>query len=115
MSEGTRSNTDGQARLLPTTPMGWWSAKLLAAAAGVFAVAVIVSLLVAGGAGDAGEPSDAIRFVIGFSFLLTGLGTLVTAAIAVIRDRERSVLGWLALLLGFAATAFVLGDIVVPR
>lgn len=107
------SDEDRHGHLLPTTKLGRLSVRLLAVCLGVFIIAIAISLTLEGG--DSEEPADFVRAIIGSSFLITGLGALVSAAIAMVRDHERSVLVWLALLLGLLATAFALGDVIFPE
>ena len=99
-------------RVTPTTKLGRLSVLLLAATAIVFAAAVIVSLVSGGGSDSIVDTSALYRFATGVALLTTGLGAMVSAAIALIRDRERSLLTWFALVAGMFATAFVLGDLV---
>jgi len=113
MENGTEPNGGNHPHFLPTTKLGRLSVRLLAASFGVFIFAIVVSLVV--GDGDLEKPMKVVRPVIGFAFLFSGLGALVTASIAMIRDHERSVLSWLALLFGLFATVFVLSDMVVPQ
>lgn len=113
MDDGSGHDNGGNhSRLIPTTKIGQLSVRLLVASLIVFVVAVVISLAI----GD-DEPEgliDVLRLLLGIAFLFTGLGALVTAAIALIRDHERALLVWLALAFGIFATALVLGDIVVP-
>lgn len=100
-------------KLAPDTKFGRISARLLAVSVAVFVVAIIVSIAFDQGGSEASDSNDVIRMLLGFSFLLSGLGALITAAIAVFRDRERALLTFLALAFGMFAAVFVLGDIVL--
>ena len=95
-------------RVTPTTQLGRLSVQLLAASMIVFAAAITVSLMPGGD--DFVDSSKLYRFVAALAFFTTGAGALVTSAIAIIRDHERAVLTWLALLVGLFAAAFVLAD-----
>ncbi|MBJ7354379.1 MAG: hypothetical protein JHC98_06100 [Thermoleophilaceae bacterium] len=88
--------------------MGRLSTQLLGATLIVFAAVVIVAALPGGD--DFVDSSTLYRTVASLAFTTTGAGALVTSAIAITRDGERSVFTWLALLLGMLAMAFVLGD-----
>lgn len=78
--------------ILPTTRMGWWAVGL----AGAFFVLVLAAAVVPRGA--------ALGFVC-------GLGGGVVALSAVVRDRERAVTVFAALLPLVIAVAFVLTEL----
>lgn len=88
--------------------------RLLAVSAAIFVVAIAVSIATDQGGDATHKSNDLYRAVVGIGFTLTGLGTLITGAVAVIRDRERALLVYLAIALGILATAFVFGDIIFP-
>lgn len=89
--------------------------RLLALSVAIFAVAVAVSIATDQGGDATHKSNDVYRAVIGIGFSLSSVGTLITAAVAVIRDRERALLAYLAIALGVLAVAFVFGDIIFPN
>lgn len=98
---------------MPKTKLGKWSVGLIVA----FFVLLLVGRLVAVATGGGGE-----TFFDNLPLATTMLAAEVSAAaaffvglIAVIKQRERSVLVFLAMVLGFLLLGFVLGEFLGPE
>ena len=99
------SNHRLRLHLLPQTSWGWWSAGLFLAAVLLF-LAMIVVVQVANQPGYAGFPAIA-----------SGLATVgggVTAAVAILRHRERGALVLIPLITGLLLVVFVIGETISP-
>lgn len=99
--------------ILPKTLLGKWSAGLLVAFV-VFLGAF--QLLVA--SGQRGGETFFSNLLLSIPILLAGAsGVLAFLAglISVIRNKERSVLVFLAILVGFFVLIFWLGEVIVPH
>ena len=83
----------------PATRFGRISVRLLGAWVCVLAFAVVVSQVDE----QLVDSSTAYRLVVGACFMLLAIGSATTAAIAIVRDHDRSLLTALALLLGLLA------------
>jgi flagellar biosynthesis protein FliQ len=97
-------------RLLPRTRLGFWAVGLLAAFAAFF---ILLISLAASGQEGGEEFSDNLWLALpglaaGLSAVLGG----VTAAVAVVRRGERSVLVFLPLIVGIFVAIFLLGELV---
>ena len=95
--------------LLPRTRLGFWALRLLAAFAACFIL--LISLAAAGQTGG-DELSDNLWLALpglgaGLSAVLAG----ATAAVAIVRRGERSVLVFLPLVLGVLVATFLLGEL----
>lgn len=98
--------------ILPKAPLGWWSVGL-AILFLLFLISPIFSVLGLGGvARQIGLSPGQIK---GIAFVLAGITALVTGLISVIRSKERSILVFLAMLLGLCAFLFVLGEFLFPH
>ena len=51
----------------------------------------------------------------GIAFAIAGIAALITGIISIIKIKERSILVFLAMLIGFVAVAFVLGEVLFPH
>ena len=96
---------------MPTTRTGRLSVRFLAAAVFLFAVAIVMSMI-SGHDGGFVDNSHLYRLLIGLAFMLTELGALSSAAVAIVRDHERSLLTVLALIFGVLATGLLLADMI---
>lgn len=95
----------------PGTRLGWWAVGLTAAFVVLFAVnsAVFMRLTV-----DAPWQHTVLPFY-GIAMLACGLAAGIVGLIAIIRQRERSWLVWLAMLPGLWVLFLVLGEFLVPH
>ncbi len=99
--------------ILPKTPIGKWSTGLIAAFIVFF---VLFQLLVL--SGQRGGDTFFSNPLLTIPVLLAatcGIFALVTGLIGVIGKKERSIIVFLTVLLGFFILAFVVGEIVVPH
>ena len=93
-----------QIGILPKSSLGRWSVGLAAAF-------ILLSILFAVLTGLGGEPGPfalifLVNVVIGISFI----AAFITGLISIIKSKERSVLVYLAVLVGFCALLFYLGE-----
>ena len=96
--------------LLPVTRVGWWSVGLLAAFAAF--LIVLFSLIAAGERGGDEFFSNLWLALPGLGAGLSGVLAGVTAAFAIVRRGERSVLVFLVLFVGLIVALFLLGEVV---
>ena len=91
--------------ILPKTSLGRWSVSLAAA----FILVVVLNILLGPTACNVLEfNSGSIELRIFFVALcITGIGTLVTGLIGIIKSKERSLLTFLALLVGLFTLLFI--------
>ena len=97
----------------PETPAGWQSIGLAGAFVTCFALSVA---LVA--AGQRGGDSFFDNPLLAVTMLMAGTAAIaggITAGVAIVRNRERSLLVVVVLLLGLLVSAFVLGEVFVPH
>ena len=93
-----------QIGILPKSSLGRWSVGLAAAF-------ILLSILFAVLTGLGGEPGPfalifLVNVVIGISFI----AAFITGLVSIIKSKERSVLVYLAVLVGFWALLFYLGE-----
>jgi len=99
--------------LLPRSALGRWSVGLLAAFAVFFAA---FELLVA--SGQRGGETFFSNLALTIPILLAGTSgvlTFLTGLIGVVRNRERSILVFLAMLVGFFILLFSIGEVAFPH
>ena len=99
--------------LLPVTRLGWWAAGLLTAFAAF--LMVLFSLIAAGERGGEGFFSNLWLALPGLGAGLSGVLAGATAALAIVRRGERSVLVFLVLIVGLIVALFLLGEAVSPH
>ncbi len=99
--------------LLPATRPGWWSAGLLAAFAAF--LMVLFSVIAAGQRGGEGFFSNLWLALPGLGAGLSAILAGVTAAVAIVRRGERSVLVFLVLIVGLIVALFLLAETVNPH
>lgn len=94
----------------PSTRLGWWAVTLLA----IFVLMIITSAGI-----STLWPDGSWRLVVmpffGVGTILCGLTTGVLAALAVIRQHERSWLVWLPLVVGANVVFLLLGEFLMPH
>ncbi len=92
--------------ILPKTSLGRWSVSLAAA----FILVVVLNILLGPKACNVLEfNSGSIELRIFFVALcISGIGTLVTGLISIIKSKERSILTFLALVVGVYTLFFII-------
>jgi len=99
--------------ILPESSLGKWSTGLIA----VFAVFLVVfEILVA--SGQRGGKTFFSNLALTIPILLAGISSvlaLLTGLIGVIRNRERSILVFLAMLVGLFVLLFWIGEVIFPH
>ena len=99
--------------ILPKTALGKWSTGLIVAFIVFF---VAFQLLVA--SGQRGGETFFSNLVLTIPILLAGTSgvfAFLTGLIGVIRNRERSILVFLAMLIGLFVLFFCLGEVIFPH
>jgi len=99
--------------ILPKSPLGKWSTGSVAA----FVVLLVVFLLLVA-SGQRGGETFFSNLVLTIPILLAGTSgvlAFVTGLISVIRNRERSILVFVAMLVGFLVLLFCVGEVVFPH
>jgi hypothetical protein len=92
--------------ILPKTSLGRWSVSL---AAGFILVVVLTILLGPKTCNVLEFGGGSIELRIMFVALcISGIGTLVTGLISIIKSKERSILAFLALVVGFFTFVFII-------
>ncbi len=92
----------------PKSPLGKWSVRFAAVFLLIF---ILASILTGLGGVDLGPVGP----IFGITFGLSGLAALVTGLISIVKNKERSILVFLAVFLGIFALVFILGDILIPH
>ncbi len=95
--------------ILPKTRLGKWSFWLAIAFVVLMMAPWFLSRII----------SQTIGIPFGFSFgmlsILSGIAALVTGIISTLKQKERSLLVFLAIIIGFFALVFIIGEFVVPH
>ena len=93
-----------QIGILPKSSLGKWSVGLAAAF-------ILLSILFAVLTGLGDEPGPfALIFVVNVVIGISSIAAFITGLVSIIKSKERSVLVFLAVLLGFCALLFYLGS-----
>ena len=91
--------------ILPKTSLGRWSVSLAAA----FILVVVLNILLGKACNVLEFNSGSIELRIFFVALcISGIGTLVTGLISIIKSKERSILTFLALVVGVFTLFFII-------
>jgi hypothetical protein len=99
--------------ILPKTPLGKWSTGFIVAF-----VLLFVAFLLLVASGQRGGETFFSNLVLTIPMLLAGTSgvfAFLTGLISVIRNRERSILVFLAMLIGLFVLLFGLGEIIFPH
>jgi hypothetical protein len=101
--------------ILPKSLLGRWSVGLAAAFFLLFALAGVLTAL--GGRQPGPVPFVPIAVVVPATVALgiSGIATLVTGLISIIKSKERSILVFLAVVVGFFCLIFFLGEFLFPH
>ncbi len=95
--------------ILPKTRLGKWS----------FWLAIVFVVLMMAPWFLSRIISETVGIPFGFSFgmlsILSGIAALVTGIISTLKRKERSILVFLAIIIGFFALVFIIGEFVVPH
>ncbi len=91
-------------KILPQSRLGKWSVGLAVAFIALMTLPWFLSRII----------SERIGIPFGFTFgisaILSGIAALVTGLISVLKQRERAVLVFLAMLMGLFALVFIIGE-----
>jgi hypothetical protein len=99
--------------VLPKTSLGKWSVGLIAAFI-LFLVVFVILVL----SGQRGDDTFLSNLWLAVPVLLAGscgIAAFVTGLIGVIKSKERSILVFLAIFIGFDIMVFGLGEFLVPH
>ena len=99
--------------ILPKTPLGKWSTGLVIA----FAVLLVAFLLLVA-SGQRGGETFFSNLVLTIPMLLAGTSAvfaLLIGLISLIRNKERSIFVFLAMLIGLFVLIFWLGEVIYPH
>jgi hypothetical protein len=99
--------------VLPKTSLGKWSVGLIAAF--ILFLALFIILVVSGQRGDEAFFSNLLLTVPMLLAGTCGVAAFVTGLIGVIKSKERSILVFLAIFVGFDILVFCLGEFLVPH
>jgi hypothetical protein len=92
--------------ILPKTSLGWWSVGLAIPVFLLFTYPFLIRL---------GRVVSFIGAYFNFAFIISGIAAFVIGLISIIRNKERSILVFLATLIGLFALLFLLGEVLVPH
>ncbi len=93
-----------QIGILPKSALGRWSVVLAA-------VFILLSIMFAILTGLGGEPGPfALIFIVNILIGVSFIAAFVTGLVSIIKSRERAILVYLAMLVGFGALLFYLGS-----
>ena len=96
--------------ILPKTSLGRWSVGLAAA---FILLSILFAVLTGlGGVGPGPVAPIVIATVI---FGISGIAAFVTGLISIIKSRERSILVFLAVIVGLLVLIFCLGEVIFPH
>ena len=100
--------------LLPTTKLGIWSIVL---AAGVFVFYSLRRMIMIIGHQRGGETffSNPLLAIVMILAALSGMAALVIGIFTILKNKERSVTVFLAMLFGLFVTVFWLGEFISPH
>ena len=99
--------------VLPKTPLGKWSVGLFAAL-----ILFLVLFIILVSSGQRGGETFFSNLLLTVPMLLAGtcgVAAFVTGLIGIIKSKERSILVYLAILIGFDILVFCLGEVLVPH
>ena len=95
--------------ILPKTSLGRWSVGLAAAF-------ILLSLLFAVLTRLGGEPGPFVLiFITNVAIGISSIAAFITGLISIIKSKERSILVFLAVLVGFCVLLFYLGEFLCTR
>ena len=86
--------------VLPKTPLGKWSVGLFAACILLFVLLGVLLVFLGVYAGEDGR-FQLLAPILGFAYWVLGVGSFVIGLISIIKSRERSILVFLVLVVGF--------------
>ncbi len=92
----------------PKTPLGRWSVGLAAAFILLSVLSGVLTGLGGVGPGLAGP-------ILGAAFGISGMTALITGLISITKSKERSVLVFLAVVIGLFVLIFLLGEFIYPH
>ena len=92
----------------PNTLFGRWSVGLAAA----FILLLVLSLLLTG---LGGVGPGLVGPILGVAFGISGIAALVTGLISIVKSKERSILVFLAAVVGLFCLIFFLGEFLFPH
>ncbi|MGD0353113.1 MAG: hypothetical protein ABSB38_06420 [Dehalococcoidia bacterium] len=99
--------------VLPKTSLGKWSVGLIAAF--ILFLVLFIILVVSGQRGGETFFSNLLLTVPMFLAGTCGVAAFVTGLIGIIKSKERSILVFLAIFIGFDILVFCLGEFLVPH
>lgn len=103
---------------LPKTSYGKWSGRFLLAFLSLYMLSIILVTLSVRLAGETATLNPAFSpflAVSGILALISGISAFVFGVLSIIKQKERSVSAFLALLLGVIVLIFIAGEILLPH
>ena len=95
----------------PVTRLGWWGIGLVA----LYAILSILNTAVFMRVTFSEQVTRTVLPFYGIFMLLCGLAGTIIALIAIIRNKERSILVWICLLPGLFVLFLVFGELLFPH
>jgi len=92
----------------PKTTLGKWSVGLAAAFILIFVLSVVLT-------GSGGVEPGPVGPMVGVTLGISGIAALVTGLISTIKSKERSILVFLAVVVGLFVLIFILGEFLYPH
>lgn len=103
-----------QISIRPKSLLGKWSVGLAAVFAlllVLFAAFVLLLVFTAALTGLGGVGSGPVGSIIGVAFGISGIGSFITGLISIIKSKERSILVFVAVVVGFFCLLFFLDKV----
>ena len=101
--------------ILPKGPLGWWSVGLAAA---FFLLRLVFQTFFAEGGRNPvpnpGPPSPVVLMGVVANYI-SGIASFVTGLISMIKSKERSILVFSVVIVGFLALIWLLGEVLFPH
>ena len=98
---------------LPKTPLGRWSVGLAAASVLLIVLLVVLGAFLGIAVGEG--RFQLVANTISVAIMVSGIGAFISALVSIIKSRERSILVFLVLILGFLVFLMELLEFLLPQ